>query len=109
MISVVLRVKETAACKTDLCRAWNVHHYFAQGELQLMPQETRAETDPQSNTNLLAHVVHADSCGYIVPFAAMVEADELCREDHPTEEAERKRGENSFPGAYDEFQILVSL
>lgn len=64
-----------------------------------MPQETGTEANPQSNTNLLAHVVHADSCGYIVPCTAMVEADELCREDHPAKEAERKRGENAFPGA----------
>lgn len=39
----------------------------------------------------------------------MVEADELRRENYTTKEAERKRGEHSFPGTYNEFQALVSL
>jgi hypothetical protein len=33
----------------------------------------------------------------------MVEADELSRENYSTKEAERKRGENFFPCAYNEF------
>lgn len=74
-----------------------------------MFQKTRTKTYSQSDTNLLAHVVHADSCDYIFPWRAMVEADELRRENYTTKEAERKRGEHSFPGTYNEFQALVSL
>jgi hypothetical protein len=52
---------------TNLCRPWNVHHDFVQGELELIFQETRTKTYSQGDTNLLAHIVHADSCGYILP------------------------------------------
>lgn len=38
----------------------------------------------------------------------MVEADKLRGENYSAKEAERERGENFFPSAYDEFQAFVS-
>lgn len=64
-----------------------------------MLEETRAEADSQRNTDLLTHVVHADSCDYVFCGRAVVEADELGGEDDAAEEAKRKGREECFPGA----------
>ena len=74
-----------------------------------MFHKPRTKTYTQSDTNLLAHIVHADSRGHIFPWWTMVKADELCRENYSTKKAEWKGGDDFFPEACIEYQPLISF
>ena len=73
-----------------------------------MLQKPRANADAQSDADLLAHIVHANSCGHILLRRALVQADELCREGYATKETEWEGSEDFLPDSY-EFHAYVSF
>lgn len=73
-----------------------------------MLQKPRANAYAESDTDLLAHIVHANSRGHILLRRALVQADELCREGYATKETEWEGSENFLPDSY-EFHADVSF
>jgi hypothetical protein len=65
---------------------------FLQCCLELLLQESGRNADAQGDTNLLAHVVHADSYCHVLPRGTVVETDELCGEDYAGKKTEWEGG-----------------
>lgn len=76
--------------------------------MELILQKSRADAYAQGHTDLLAHIVHANSRGHILLRRTLVQTDELCREGYATEEAEWEGGKNFLPDAYN-FHAVVSF
>ena len=63
-----------------------------------MLHQSGEDADTKGDTNLLAHVIHADSCCHVLFRGTVIKANELCGEDYSSEETVWE-GEKSFPSA----------
>jgi len=46
--------------------------------LEFLLEESREDADAEGDSNLLAHVIHADSSCHVLLRGTVVEADKLC-------------------------------